>query len=196
MRKGGSPAKGSAWERAVAKELSLWLTNNERDDIFARNATSGAAFTIASKRGKSTSRMPGDLMAAHPLAFEFLNKISVECKHMASLALENYLFDFSGRSPMTKIVKLAEEQAKSVGLAYMIIAKQNRRDPLILVPWDLGQMLVTSASAVPNYHLIHRNNVLIMSFKDMVTMCDPWHFLNSFTVIKFVARRSKKKKVA
>jgi len=27
-------AKGAAWEREVSKKLSLWFTNDKRDDIF------------------------------------------------------------------------------------------------------------------------------------------------------------------
>ena len=51
MRAGSSKAKGSQWEREVGKTFSLWLTNNERPDLFSRNVLSGGAFTIAHNKG-------------------------------------------------------------------------------------------------------------------------------------------------
>ena len=37
MRSGGGKQKGSAFEREICKKLSLWFTENERDDIFFRS---------------------------------------------------------------------------------------------------------------------------------------------------------------
>lgn len=184
MKAGGGHQKGAEFERQSGKLLSLWLTNNDRPDIFSRNVLSGGAFTVATKAGKLSSRMPGDLMAAHPLAFAFLSQYLVECKHLASLGLENYLFDRSGKGEMTKIVNLAEHQAKYSQLSYMIIAKQNRRDALILVAGHVGKQMLeahgrSGARTVitPNHHYLHKGRILVMRFTDMLSFVKPTSFL-------------------
>jgi hypothetical protein len=184
MLPGRGKGKGSGWERDVGKQLSLWLTNSARPDIFSRNVLSGGAFTVAAKAGKLSSRMPGDLMAAHPLAFQFLSQYLIECKHLASLGLENYLFDTSGKAQMTGIVALATKQAIQAELEYMIIAKQNHREPLVLVAGYIGQRMLlahgrSSSRTIitPNHHYLHKQRIFLMRFRDMLSFVKPTSFL-------------------
>ena len=51
MRKGGGKAKGSSFERLICKELSLWITGGEHQDVFWRSAMSGGRSTVAMKKG-------------------------------------------------------------------------------------------------------------------------------------------------
>lgn len=179
MRPGGGKDKGSAWERECGKALSLWLTAGARPDIFSRNVLSGGAFTAAASRGNQSSRMPGDLMAAHPLAFKFLQRFSVECKHLASLGLENFLFDYKSSSMLSQIIMYADGQAQQIGLDYMIIAKQNRRDPFVIVSGDSGAGILSAARASgrlripPPYHRLHRGRIFIMTLAHLVGQIDP-----------------------
>ena len=188
MRAGGGKSKGSAFERAVGKQLSLWLTYNERPDIFARNVLSGGTFTRAVKAGGKSSHMPGDLMAAHPLAFEFLAHMLVECKHMASLSLENYLFDANGSSPMSRIVALAQSQAEKANIDFMIVAKQNRRDPIVLVQAPIGRALLAAIPSgrggyriLPTHHFLHKGHICIMRLDDITMRASPRKFLDGIT---------------
>ena len=184
MRKGGGKDKGSAWERESGKALSLWLTRGEKPDIFARNVLSGGAFTVAQGRGVSSSRMAGDLMAAHPLAFRFLSRYIVECKHLASLGLEQFLFDTSRTSPLSKIVMYARGQANQAGLDYLLIAKQNRRDALVIADGATGTRLIASAipshraQLPPHHHLLHARSIFVMSLDQMCSRIDPDLFLS------------------
>ena len=54
-------AKGGCFEGEIARDLSLWFTNNERDDIFGRSDGSGGRFTSRQKKGKDTANMAGDI---------------------------------------------------------------------------------------------------------------------------------------
>lgn len=182
MKDGGGKNKGSEWERATGRALSLWLTNEERKDIFSRNVLSGGTFTLAESKGAKSSHMPGDLMAAHPLAFKFLERFSVECKHLASIGLEAYFWDTRGGKDLGEIIRLAKRQAASIGLEYMLIARQNRRDPLIFVNGDIGKQILgasrgTRAAIFPMYHLLHRGSTFVMRFDDMIRFTDPMRLL-------------------
>lgn len=180
MRAGGGKAKGSAFEREVGKALSLWLTHGERPDIFARNVLSGGAFTVMEKAGKQSSRMPGDVMAAHPLGFDFLKRFSVECKHLKTIGLEAYLWDPHAGTALGTIIELARRQAKGIGLAYMVVAKQNQRDALVFVDGNVGDLMVhclrkQGAKRVlqPMHHFVHKHTVCILRFGDMLDRVDP-----------------------
>jgi len=185
LRSGGGHAKGSAWEREVGKRLSLWLTNNQRPDIFSRNVLSGGSFTITAQQGKMSSRMPGDLMAAHPLAFNFLSKYSIECKHLASLGLEQFIYDSRGSSILYQINSLADGQAQAIGCRYLLIAKQNHKAPLLMCGARTGQLIMDCFTLAANNsrrgvimprHLIVNRWWFIMALDDFLRI-NPDDFL-------------------
>ena len=58
--------KGSTFERAICRTLSLWFSEGESDTIFWRSSGSGAMAKVRSKVGKSTFGQYGDIAAVHP----------------------------------------------------------------------------------------------------------------------------------
>jgi hypothetical protein len=180
MRKGGGPEKGHEWERETGRLLSLWLTNSERPDIFSRNVLSGGAFTLAEKAGKKSSRAPGDIIAAHPLAFRFLAAYSIECKHLRDIGLMRYLLDPRGLTPLGQIISLARRQARHIDVEYMVIAKQNHKDAMVFVSGLTGDRMLASLRRRgrreplhPLHHWFHGRTVFAMRFRDMLSMIDP-----------------------
>ena len=129
--------KGSAYERTLCRQFSLWITNGKRDDIFWRNITSGAQFTSAARRGRQTG-IPGDMKATDQLGYPFLAKFMVEFKHHKNIHLEQYLFDKAGTSPLARIIAKARAEASSAGLEPLVIAKQNRREAMVFVSPPVG----------------------------------------------------------
>lgn len=179
MRPGGGHEKGAEFERRTGKELSFWLTDGARGDIFSRNVLSGGSFTLAKAAGRDTARMAGDLMAASPLAFQFLSRFMIECKHLASLGLEQYIYDWQGKSPLAQIVSFAAGQAEQAGVDFMVIAKQNRRDALVITDARVGnRILAADASSArhrpqPFHHFLHRRRIFVMRFDEMIAKTSP-----------------------
>ena len=62
-----SKSRGGAFEREIAKMLSLWWTEGEREDIFYRSHSSGARFTQRKKSNKDTALQAGDLTCSDPI---------------------------------------------------------------------------------------------------------------------------------
>ena len=148
--------------------------------MFSRNVLSGGAFTVAEKSGKVSSRMPGDLMAASPLAFAFLSKFSIECKHHRSMPLLQYLVDPKAGGELGKIIMLARKQAAAIGLSFFICFKQNRIEPLIFVSEQTGYLILESLKKeydVPMHHKFHGGRVFCMRFVDFLSHVDPIRFL-------------------
>lgn len=119
-------------------------------------------------------------MAANPLAFAFLSKFSVECKHLASIKLMQYLLDPRGMTDLGKIIMLAKRQAKQIDLEFMVISKQNRIEPLVFVSEAVGYKMLDSLrkeTVHPMYHRFHGGTVFCLRFCDMISMIDPHAFL-------------------
>jgi hypothetical protein len=150
----------------------------------SRNVLSGGSFTIAEKSGKISSRMPGDMMAAHPLAFRFLSRFSVECKFLKDIGLMQYMLDPRQQNPLAIIIALARRQAKAINCEFMVVAKQNHREPIVFVDGAVGEHMMlcmqkrgTRTMLHPMYHFLHKGNVCALRFVDMLKVIDPDLFL-------------------
>ena len=73
-------AKGGNFEREIAKLLSLWWSDNARDDIFYRSQASGGRFTSRRRSGKDTALQGGDITASDPIGEPLVREWSIEIK--------------------------------------------------------------------------------------------------------------------
>ena len=73
-------AKGGEFENEVSRDLSLWVTNGVRDDIFGRSDGSGSRFTARKKKGKDTANMAGDITFTDELGIPLISIWNLEAK--------------------------------------------------------------------------------------------------------------------
>jgi len=129
MSNGGkSKAKGSAFERKICKDLSLWITDDERDDLFWRSSNSGGRATIVNKEGGKHTQS-GDISAIHPLGHQFIETFVIECKHYKNIQLEAFIFN--GTGVFKEFWKQVRRDARKSKKHPLLIAKQNNR-PILL----------------------------------------------------------------
>lgn len=125
--------------------------------------------------------MPGDLIAASPLAFEFLSLFSVEAKHHKNIYLEQYLIYAEGRSNLSRIIAQARKQAEAVGLNYLVVTKQNGLEAFVLMPHHIGKVAVLTSSLRRGLrpirmHMLHNDTVAMTTLSDFLTL-NPTVFL-------------------
>lgn len=173
-----SKAKGNRFELDTCKALSRWMTRGDRTDLFARNVISGGSFTKAQKDGQIAG-LPGDIMANHPDAFRFLKLFAVECKHKASLQLEQFFFDAAKQSFLWKTYLGTEAQAAKLGMWPMVIAKQNRRETIMLVPWLVAERaLLTKRKRIDLlHHQLHNAQMGMFYLDNFLMAVDPHAFM-------------------
>jgi hypothetical protein len=87
IQRKNSKNKGNSFERQIAKQLSLFLSKGERDDLVWRNTSSGARFTNRFKKGMQTENQSGDISYTHELSIPFFTKFNVECKAYQDIKL-------------------------------------------------------------------------------------------------------------
>lgn len=127
-RAGAGKAKGSSFERTVARELSLWLSCGERDDLLWRSAMSGGRATLKMKKGELSSNQTGDLSGVSRLGHCFTDLYSVECKAYKNLQVQQILF--GGTNGILQFWQQACKDAQNK--QPLLIAKQDYK-PILLV---------------------------------------------------------------
>lgn len=131
MRRGAGKAKGGEFERLVCKELSVWVTKGARDDVFWRSAMSGGRATVRKAQGKSSPHVGGDICAVHTAGHDFIDRFYVECKFYADLQLHHVAMGSGGN--LLNFWNVARKQAKMHRKLPMLVAKQNRVPPLLVL---------------------------------------------------------------
>src|SRR3990167_7811225 len=131
MRPGGSSTKGASFERQVCRQLSLWISSGERDDVFWRTAMSGGRATIGLRSGKNRGAQAGDAQAIDALGDAFMKVFSVECKHVKTLQLGQMLAKHTGKSH-DYWIKHRRESAAFKREPFMV-ARENRYPTLLFV---------------------------------------------------------------
>lgn len=155
MKKGGGSKKGSGFERKIAKKLSLWWTDNKRDDVFWRTSGSGARATTRSKQQKKTAYEYGDITFTDPLGKPLIDTFLIECKKGYSKEVD--LLDFF--TPKKKSVLFgwwskAKKEAKEAGRKYcLLIAERNGKPAFVLFDGRFFTSKESFISKISDYYI-------------------------------------------
>lgn len=180
MLPGRGKLKGSEFERDTGRRLSMWLTEGQRSNIFARNVLSGGSFTVTHGKGRETPNIPGDLMAASPLAFEFLSMFSIECKNNEEIDLAAFLQDKNGKSFLMKTILHTEAQAKAHGITWMVIGKRNRQETLVIMDYNIAGVAALSAASFPaafRWHVLHNSKYFMTTLDHLLRLAPARRFI-------------------
>jgi len=167
MKKGGSKAKGSGWEREVSKILTKWLTGSIRPYAFYRQPASGGIATIFEECGD----MSGDIRAMLPVAIPIMAKLSIECKFgYPNVNFHQHLKD-------TKGFKVKEFWDQCIGDAQkankypILIFKKHGHNAIIGVDEKLNTLLPYGIKLNKSI-TISFENLTSITFYDMIRFLD------------------------
>lgn len=118
MKRGNSKAKGGEFERAICKQLSLWVTKGEKIDVFWRSAMSGGRATIA----KGLVRQAGDITAVAEEGHWLVHNFYLECKHLKNITLDSLL---KGKGELINIWNKTVLEAVKYNRIPVLIFRQN-----------------------------------------------------------------------
>ena len=180
MKKGTSKNKGSAFERFLGRELSLWWTNGEDRNIFMRSASSGAWNTM--HRNEGVSAHAGDIEAADRKGKLFTDKVMVEAKWYKSE--QSLLFEvlLSKRSQILEWWTKCELEATDMRKIPLLVVKFNYQIPFIVLPnYFYSEIYKTYGDPPIKSHLMAELNfddtvykyIVIMRFDNFLNWCKP-----------------------
>jgi len=144
-------AKGSGFEREIAKSLSLWWTDGKREDVFYRSHASGARFTQRKKAGKDTAYQSGDITCSDPIGKALLDFLSIECKTGYGSKIKSGtarwdvldLIDSKQKEPvLLKMWHQCESDAEKSNKEPLLIFRRNQRTPCVVMRTKLLNSLI------------------------------------------------------
>ena len=138
--------KGSNFEREICKQLSLWWTDNKRDDIFWRTSGSGARATVRSKSKKKTFGQYGDVQATDPIGQPLIDVCTIEIKRGYSKSTFADLIEESTTANAkpcmyANFIKQVKGDSKKANTPWwLLIVKRDRKKPIVIFPRILFDM--------------------------------------------------------
>lgn len=169
-------SKGSAFEREVCKQLSLWWTEGQNDNVFWRTSQSGGRATSRAKKGKKDKYHHGDICAIDPIGQPLLDLITFELKRGYSRnTIQDLLDSPKGKCKYLEWIEKIEEQAASP--FWLLIVQRDRRKALAMVPDDLWTS-VTGMDGIfycPNSYIETQDlgAVVVLPLVDFLKSIDP-----------------------
>lgn len=147
--------KGGAFERRISRELSLWWSDGEHDDLFWRSSQSGGRATTRSKTGRRTIGQYGDIAATCPESSPLTEVITVECKFGYSESFD--IQDLIDKPPTARpktieifISQCVRESEEAETPFWILISKRNNREPCVIMPSDLSTALEDAGALFPD----------------------------------------------
>ena len=133
-----NPGKGSAYERRFCKDLSLWWSNDHRDDIFWRSQTSGGRATQRAKSNQTTHGQYGDVASTHPRGDSLLKFMTIELKNGYQKNPFCELIDFPNWNVDLMwekwIAQARRSKEQSGSESWMIVHQRTGRHGIVCVP--------------------------------------------------------------
>ena len=178
MRKGGGKPKGNSFENKMAKEMSRWITQGRRFDVFDRNPSSGAKATMHKKTGGHYANQTGDIVSLDDDGFRLMKHFVLECKHYKEINIPGPLYRTKGGIPgWWKKVKM---EAFDVDREPMLLMKQNNRPILLGLTFEGIEILELEKHIALSYP---QDDLHILQFNTFLNHADPAVLLINHTVV-------------
>lgn len=152
-------AKGSAFERWTARELSLWLTGGKEGKQLIRSVLSGGWSAGQQDRD---FRQVGDLAPNGPAGERFRQKFAVECKHRREIDLYGV---WTRKDALVEWWEKLLGECKRAKVAPMLIFRSNR------CPTMVGMKKLPAG--IQEYAYFSRLGMYVFSFEAFLTTVTP-----------------------
>ncbi len=136
-------SKGASFERDISRQLSLWWTHGERDDVFWRSSMSGGRATVRAKKGQKTAYQNGDITATDPIGSPLIENVVIELKRGYKKWGVLDLLDSPKpeKSTLAGFLAQVEEECKNAGVsAFVLICKRDGRKPVVIFPMGMLEL--------------------------------------------------------
>lgn len=170
-------AKGGQYERDISVILSLWWSDNDRDDLFWRTSGSGARATVRGKKGLKTKANYGDVHSTCADSEPFTDIFVVEIKKGYNKGLSLLiLIDGKQKEPLlmkwwNKLERERKQANRKYGL--LIIRRDNMKPIIVMTSELLGRLEINSYEWDDDLIQIDigKERLIIISFDKFMKWC-------------------------
>lgn len=164
-----SAQKGGAYERELAKKLSLWISAGVRDDLLWRSVGSGGHWTKISKKAQLVKETQsestfkdhaGDLTYIHKDGKPFIDAVGIESKRRNNPQTEKFLLNIASKKSLSEWWNTHLGICKNLDRAAMLVSKENLHPAI----------LVTDFHITPNlpYTYVSSSDCYVYLFEDYI----------------------------
>lgn len=159
--------KGGEYERNISKKLSLWISQEKRDDLFWRTSGSGSRHTIRYKKNLTTEGQVGDITyTCSGVSEEFLKVFCLEIKFYKDINLWGTVT--KSKVGLLDFWEQADEQAKKVGKIPILIAKQNYKPALLISNKIFNKLFIKNFKLKPELEVnLVNQKIFIWKLEDI-----------------------------
>jgi len=181
-------SKGSDYERETCRKLSVWWSEEDRDDLFWRSAGSGAMAKTRSKIGKSTFGQYGDIQAVDPKGQLLLDTFTMELKR--GYNSDNFMNMMDKKETAAKQMwekffdQVHEDSINADSKTWMIIWRRDRKEALIYTPIKIIKQLSKAGSRLQDVPHMRGKvrlkegklmSIFFCALDDFLNVVDPEH---------------------
>jgi hypothetical protein len=176
-------AKGSNFENEIAKQLSLWVSNNNHKRIFMRSVISGAMYTNDSRNNENylSEKHAGDITWNEKEGKELIDRFYIECKRYKEFNFINFIknenYEFS--KFWKKCIKESNELNK---IPFMLVKPNYLGFTMLFTDIHGNNVLKELIDLIclvnPLYN--ENNNVFIYNFDDLTNNIKYDEFTKNF----------------
>lgn len=172
--------KGGNYEREISKNLSLWLSGGENDDLFWRTQNSGGRYTTRYKKKLTLEGQSGDIASVRGnISNEFLKTFCVEIKFYKDINIWGFIT--KAKDGVLDFWKQAYEQSKQAGREPILIVKQNYKPALLISNKIFNKILIKNFKLKPELEVnLLRQKIFIWKLEDILDI-DPKKFMSIIT---------------
>lgn len=173
---GKGKGKGSAYEREKCRELSLWITEGQRDDLFWRSPTSGGRATSRAKKGLNTYGCYGDILCVDPDGLWLIpTTITVEIKkgYTTKLLFSDLIERPGAESLIHKFwQKIKKESQRANSLYPFLIFRRSFRNEMVLTDFGFTKLFRNFFRQVEIY-ITYKNDhekLILFNYQDLLKL--------------------------
>jgi len=174
MKKGGQKRKGGAFEREIAKMLSMWWSNGKQDDIFWLTSGSGARATNRRRTaGLATYGQSGDITATHPSGMVLTDNVHIELKRGYNKDTPYDIVDKPNATAQEYekwFDQIFEDMSTDGTKWFWLITRRDKRKPIIHIPSGFLHILIP-----------HTGNREFMD-SSAISIVDKWEYTDEGSV--------------
>jgi hypothetical protein len=158
-----SKEKGSQWERTICRDLSQWISDGKRYDVFWRSAMSGGRATVQLAHGYKLKAQAGDISSIASLGERLLDHFIIESKFYSDLQIPQLVLKDAGF--LTVFWNELRAKALVYGKSPILIGKQNNYPALCMMTGDaLDAFSLSEANTVAHFPRLGAHVVLFDVF--------------------------------
>jgi hypothetical protein len=176
----GGITKGAPFEREMCKELSLWWSNEEDEDIFWRTEGSGARATSMAKKGKKLPFSHGDVTFKNPIGQPFIDMFYISLKRGYSNKLDLIsLVDSTAKNLLEEWIEEAHKGCLEANRKFfIIIIRRDRRNSFVVTNFNFWSQIGHPKKRIQVMDVIQNTSWFICSTNEFFSLMTPKHVKN------------------